>query len=103
MRRILKEPLLHFLLLGICLFAAARVLSKPAPQATPRHIVVSEGQVEHLINGFTSQRQRPPTPAELKGLIDDWVREEIAVREAMALGLDRGDAVVRRQDRKSVV
>jgi hypothetical protein len=63
---------------------------------------VSVGQVEHLATGFAKTWQRPPTEAELKGLIDDWVREEIATREAMALGLDRDDTVIRRRLRQKL-
>ncbi len=63
---------------------------------------MTQGQVEHLVTGFAKTWQRLPTDAELKGLIDDWVREEIATREAMALGLDKDDTVVRRRLRQKL-
>jgi hypothetical protein len=100
MKRILGEPLLHFLLLGAGVFLAYGLLSKPGNGSAPGKIVVTVGQVEHLAAGFARTWQRPPTDAELKGLIDDWVREEIATREAMALGLDRDDTVIRRRLRQ---
>ena len=75
------------------------------PRATARtseSIVVSRGKIEQLATSFAKTWQRPPTDTELKGLIDDWVREEIAVREATAMGLDRDDTVVRRRLRQKL-
>ena len=51
---------------------------------------------------FTRTWQRPPTETELKGLVDDYVREEIATREALAMGLDRDDTVIRRRLRQKL-
>ncbi len=102
MKRILKEPLLHFLLLGAGLFIAYGLMSKPGSSGAPGKIIVTVGQVEHLAAGFARTWQRPPTDAELKGLVDDWVREEIATREAMALGLDKDDTVIRRRLRQKL-
>ena len=67
-----------------------------------KRIVLTAGQSEPLSAGFANTWQRPPTDAELKGLIDDWIREEIAVREAMAAGLDRDDTVIRRRLRQKL-
>jgi hypothetical protein len=102
MKRILKEPLLHFLLLGAALFVTYSLMSRPGSGSAPGKIVVTVGQVEHLATGFAKTWQRPPTDAEIKGLIDDWVREEIATREAMKLGLDRDDTVIRRRLRQKL-
>jgi len=100
-KRLLREPLLHFLLLGALLFLAYNLMSRPGSSA-PGKIVVTEGQIEHLATGFAKTWQRPPTDQELKGLVDDWVREEIATREAMALGLDKDDTVIRRRLRQKL-
>ena len=102
MKRILREPLLHFVLLGAGLFIVYGLISKPGHGGAPGTIVVTAGRVEHLAASFVKTWQRPPTDAELKGLVDDWVREEIATREAMALGLDRDDAVIRRRLRQKL-
>jgi hypothetical protein len=102
MKRILKEPLLHFLLLGAGLFIAYGLISDPGSSNTPGKLVVTVGQVEHLAAGFAKTWQRPPTDAELKGLIDDWVREEVYYREAMAMGLDKDDTVIRRRLRQKL-
>jgi hypothetical protein len=58
--------------------------------------------VEHLASGFARTWQRPPTDAELKGLIDDHVKEEIATREAIAMGLDQDDTIIRRRLRQKL-
>lgn len=102
MKRLLKEPLFHFLLLGAGLFLAYGWTSKPGSSSEPGKIVVTVGHVEHLAAGFATTWQRPPTDAELKGLVDDWVREEIATREAIAMGLDKDDTVIRRRLRQKL-
>lgn len=96
MKRILKEPLLHFLLIGAALFAAYGLINRER-QERPDEIVVTAGRVENLAEAFSRFQQRPPTADELKGLIDQYVREEIFSREAMKLGLDQDDSVIRRR------
>ena len=100
-RNLLKEPLLHFLAIGAALFLWFQWSGAGSGPASTR-IVLGAGQIEHLAAGYTKAWRRPPTEAELKGLIDDWVREEIAVREAMAAGLDRDDTVIRRRLRQKL-
>jgi hypothetical protein len=96
MRRILREPLLHFLLLGALLFAAYGLLNRGLSD-TSDDIVVSPEQVEALKVQFTRLWQRPAMPEELNGLIEGWIKEEIFYREGLAMGLDRNDPVVRRR------
>lgn len=94
--KLLKEPLLHFLLIGAVLFVAYGLVNREE-EADPQSISVSAGHVEHLASTFAKTWQRPPTQDELKGLIDQFVKEEILSREAVKLGLDRDDAVIRRR------
>ncbi len=94
--KLLKEPLLHFVLLGAALFAGYRMLN-PAPTASPDEIVVSAGQIDHLAATFSKTWQRSPSPEEMKELIDSYVREEMLAREAVKLGLDRDDTIIRRR------
>ena len=96
MHKLLREPLVHFLLLGALLFGTYTWLHRGQTQA-PNEIVVSRGQLESLQAQFERVWQRPPTSQELQGLVDTWVREEIFYREGMAMGLDRDDPVVRRR------
>jgi len=93
---LLREPLLHFFVLGAILFGVYGVLNRGARNA-PDEIVVSRGQVQNLQLQFERVWQRTPTSAELQGIIDNWVKEEILYREGVTLGLDRDDAVVRRR------
>ena len=92
----LKEPLLHFLLLGAALFVADAVFNRDNP-AAQSEILVSAGQIETLAATFTKVWQRPPNAQELKAQIDQYVKEEMLSREAIALGLDRNDTVIRRR------
>ncbi|HEY5705135.1 MAG TPA: peptidylprolyl isomerase [Terrimicrobiaceae bacterium] len=96
MKNLLREPLLHFALLGALLFAAYRLVNRE-PKADPQRIVVSAGQIEHMVTTFARTWQRPPTTEEVKGLIDQYVREEMLSREAMKLGLEQNDTVIRRR------
>jgi hypothetical protein len=97
----LREPLLHFLLLGVLLFVLFEWLGGDTGPMSNR-ITVSQAQVQQLATAFTKIWQRPPTEAELKGLVDDYVREEIAYREAVAMGLDRDDTIIRRRMRQKL-
>lgn len=101
LKSFLREPLLHFLAIGAALFLYFHWSGGGSGPGATR-IVITTGQVEHLAAAYTKAWQHPPTEAELKGLIDDWMREEIAVREAMAAGLDRDDTVIRRRLRQKL-
>jgi hypothetical protein len=96
LRRLLGEPLLHFLLLGALLFALYGALNRGALNS-PDEIVVDRNRIETLSAQFRRSWHRPPTADELKGLIDSWVREEVYYREGLAQQLDRDDPVVRRR------
>jgi hypothetical protein len=101
MKKLLREPLLHFLLAGIALFLIYDFVRGGAPD-TPRDIVITEARVEALAESFATVWMRPPTPQEIKGLIDDYVAEEIYYREAIAMGLDQDDTVIRRRLRQKM-
>ena len=101
MKRIIKEPLLHFLLLGAALFVAYKFVSK-RDSAEPGQIVVTQGRIENLAMTFSRAWQRSPTENELAGLIQDYIREEVYCREALAMGLDRDDTIIRRRLRQKL-
>lgn len=94
MLRLLREPLLHFLILGSVLFLVFNVTSE-TDQPGERRIVVTSGQVEQLAAQFSRTWLRPPTPRELEELIDRYVRSEIYYREALAMGLGQDDPYIR--------
>lgn len=102
LRRALQQPLLHFLLIGMAVFALYRA-GAPSETVVPRRVItVTPAQVERLTEQFEAVWRRPPTRAEQTGLIDDFVREEVYYREALALGLDRDDTVIRRRLRQKM-
>lgn len=100
--RLTREPLVHFLAIGALVFAfygsGATVPATPARTA----IIVSPSHVERLAAQFDAAWQRAPSQAELEALIGDHVREEVYYREALALGLDRDDTVIRRRLRQKM-
>ncbi len=92
--RVVREPLVHFVVLGAGLFLLHRLVAPPAPTST---IVVTTAlqrafQAEHL-----RRHGRPPTAEEERALVDRYVDTEVMLREALVLGLDRGDIIVRRR------
>jgi peptidyl-prolyl cis-trans isomerase C len=100
MGRLVREPLVHFALLAGLLFV---VLSEPeAVEYVPddRRIVISAAEVERLVVAWTQRWQRPPSEDELAGMVREAIREQVLYREAMALGLDRDDVVIRRHLRQ---
>lgn len=99
MKNALREPLVHFLLLGLLLFA---FFEWRGGGGGAGRIVVTAGRLQHLTAGFARTFQREPTEAELKGLVDQYVKEELAVREAVAQGLDRDDPILRKRLRQKL-
>lgn len=94
--RLLREPLVHFLVIGALLFALYAAVSGPAP-APRNRIVVEPARIDQLANSFEAVRQRPPTNDELVALVESFIREEVYYREALALGLDSNDTIIRRR------
>jgi hypothetical protein len=99
--KLLREPLVHFLALGLGLFLLFGIVGESDDAATSR-IVVSTARVAQLTEIFARTWQRPPTEQELEGLIEDHIREEVYYREALAMGLDRDDTIVRRRLRQKL-
>jgi peptidyl-prolyl cis-trans isomerase C len=93
LRRLAREPLLHFLVIGALLFAGislARSLRRPT-------VRIEAPELEQLATYWEMQTQRPPTRAELSAIIHERVDEELLAREAVRLGLDKGDMIIRRR------
>ena len=101
MRRLLREPLLQFLVLGAMLFAAYHLVGRQDVEA-PEKIVVSSSRIANLADGFARTWRRPPSEQELQGLIEDYIRDEVFYRAGRAAGLDRDDVVIRRRVRQKM-
>ena len=89
--KIIREPLVHFVLIGAAVFGFYALLSSDDREEARDKIVVTEGRVRQLAQVFAKTWQRPPTPEELRGLIDGFIKE------AIKLGLDRDDTLIRRR------
>jgi hypothetical protein len=89
-----REPLLHFLVVGLVLFASAQAWR--ASHDT-RRIVITPERVADLATKYRMQFGAAPTRAELDGLVESFVDEEVLYREGVAQGLDRDDEIVRRR------
>jgi peptidyl-prolyl cis-trans isomerase C len=97
-RRWLREPLLHFLLAGAFVFVVYEFLN-PAVGRVDRvnQITLTQDDLRQLAVHWLAQGRSPPTTAEMRGLIEERVREEILSREAVALGLDKDDEIIKRR------
>ncbi|MBX3707569.1 MAG: peptidyl-prolyl cis-trans isomerase [Pseudomonadales bacterium] len=108
--RLLRDPLTHFLALGGIVFAlwaaldtapadnpAGTVSAAPVSVPDSRDILIDAAEQRLLTAYFTAQWRRLPTEAEFRELLDARIREEVLMREALALGLDRGDRVIRQR------
>ncbi len=97
-RRLLQEPILHFLLIGIALFVVYGKIA--APNRAGSSIVISQKLVDEMAREYEARWIRKPSEQELAGLVDAYVRDEILYREGLALGLDRDDALIKRRVRQ---
>jgi peptidyl-prolyl cis-trans isomerase C len=96
-RRWLREPLLHFLVLGAVLFAGYAYWKPGGGGVSSHQIALTLDDLRQLDLYFESQWHRQPTPDEFSHLVESKVQEEVLYREALAMGLDKDDEIVRRR------
>jgi peptidyl-prolyl cis-trans isomerase C len=97
-RRWLREPLLHFLLIGLVLFAGYGYLHpRSEDTSASNRIVLTPDDLVQISVAWRAQGRPPPTAEQMQNLIELKVREEVLFREAMALGLDKDDTIVKRR------
>jgi hypothetical protein len=99
-REVLAEPLLHFLVIGIALFAAYKWMAPD--DSAGRRIVITQGVIDDLVTQHVAAKGREPSDIELKYLIESYVHDEILYREGVKLGLERDDIVVKRRVRQKI-
>ena len=98
LKRWLREPLLHFLLIGICDVRCLRLhASRPRRSRVVEADCSELDELRQMDTYFVSQWHRQPTPAEFQAMVEDKVREEVLYREALAMGLDKDDTIVKRR------
>jgi peptidyl-prolyl cis-trans isomerase C len=96
LRKIVHEPLVHFLLLGVLIFAASAIVNKHREDAA-RRIVIDENLVMHFVTLYEAQMGAIPSKSQLDAMIEGYIREEVQFREAKRMGLDNDDQIVRRR------
>ena len=96
-RRLVREPLIHFLLLGGLVFALYAVLSPVANRAQADRIVLTQNDLRQLAVQWLAQGRPRPTAEQMRSLIEQRVGEEILFREALAMGLDKDDEIIKRR------
>lgn len=97
LRTVGRTPLIHFLAIGAIIFVAFDILDDAPAAPSPEDIVLTPVEAQRLAQQFAATWNRSPSVEELEGLMQSWALEEATVREALALGLDRGDAVIRQR------
>ena len=97
LRRWFRDPFVHFLGIGAVLMGLYTLVSPPRASKPSSRIELTEDDLQQIGLAWMAKWQRPPTPAEMRGLIDAKVREEILYREAVAMGLDQEDTIVKRR------
>ncbi len=94
--KLLREPLLHFLVIGAGLFFLFNQVDNPEI-GTDNRIVVTQANLDRLAAVWLRRMGRPPTSQEREQQLDHYIREQVLYREALAMGLDKDDAVVKRR------
>ena len=95
--KLLREPLVHFMFIGAVIYLLYGVFAEPVPEADDKTIVVTAGEVEWMQTSWQKRWNRPPTAAEFDGLIQQYIRETVLYREALTMGLNNHDQVIRRR------
>lgn len=97
MQKILREPLFHFLLIGVLIFIIYFLINPIGESGASNQIRITQGDIDRFKQIFQKQWQRLPDGKELQGLIRAHLKEEVLYREALALGLEKDDTIVRRR------
>ncbi len=95
MRKILKEPLFHFLLLGALIFALYGIVNRKTDDEGT--IIIDDFDINNIIASWEMQWKRLPTDEELKNLIQQNIKQEIFYQEALKMNLDHNDEIIKRR------
>jgi peptidyl-prolyl cis-trans isomerase C len=96
--RLLREPFVHFLVLGALIFGAYVWLDgEPAAQNNDNRIVIDQGELDHLTDLWKLQWKRDPAPSDVAAIIDRHLRQEIFYREALKMNLDHNDEIIKKR------
>ena len=95
--KLLREPLVHFMFIGAMIYLLYGVFAEPLPEADDKTIVVTAGEIEWMQTAWQKRWNRPPTAEELDGLVQQYIKETVLYREALTMGLNQHDQVIRRR------
>ena len=94
---VFKEPLLQFFLIGMAVYGVYALFGKIDNRSAENTLIVTEGEMAWMEDSWTKRWNRPPTEEELEGLIDQHIKESILYQEALKMGLDKNDIIIRRR------
>ena len=92
---LIREPLAHFLVIGAAIFALYGLIADRAPADAENRIEITAGDIDQLRATWKNKWQRPPTAEELRGLVETKIRETVLYREALAMGLESDDTIIK--------
>lgn len=95
--KLLREPLLHFIFIGAAIYLLYGIFAEPAQEETENTIVVSAGEIQWMQSSWQKRWNRPPTDKELDGMVQQYIKETVLYREALTMGLNKHDTVIRRR------
>lgn len=95
--KLLREPLLHFMFIGAAIYLLYGVFADPVAEGTDKTITVSAGEIQWMQSSWQKRWNRPPTTKEFDGLIQQYVKETVLYREALTMGLNKHDQIIRRR------
>ena len=95
--KVFREPLVHFLVIGAALFVIYAYWGQQGTEEQGKTITITAGEIEWLSDSWQKRWNRPPTEQEREGIINQYLKEMILYREALAMGLDRDDVIIRRR------
>jgi peptidyl-prolyl cis-trans isomerase C len=95
--KLLREPLVHFMVIGAVIYLLYGVFAEIVPKEDDKTILVTAAEIEWMQTSWQKRWMRPPTDKEFDGLIQEYVRETVLYREALTMGLNKHDQVIRRR------
>jgi hypothetical protein len=95
--KLLREPLLHFVFIGAVIYALYGAFAESVVEETDKTIIVTAGEIEWMQSSWQKRWNRPPTAQEFDGLIQQYIKETVLYREALTMGLNKHDQVIRRR------
>ena len=95
--RLFKEPLIQFLIIGAAIYGAYALFGSPEEDYRDNIILVDSNRINAMVSEWESRWQRPPTRQEIDGLIQQYIKEDVLYRQAVAMGLNEDDPITRRR------